>query len=136
MPTTALNGQNTFASLTIAAPNYIFVGGSQTITGALAFSGTSSTAVVFLNGNVVDQTYTFSLGAPVSASWVVLRGLVTSGGNPLTATNCINLGQLTLASGGSCTGPVVGGSCPGRIIGGENKYQSPIRARGQLASVC
>lgn len=112
-------GNNTFASLTINGLNSIFFGNgnTQTITGALTVTGSSS-APVQLGSNNFDSPYTLSLGAPSTATWVALHALVTSGGNALTATNCLNLGLNTLASSGSCTAPSAGGGGGGRIIGG------------------
>lgn len=115
-----VSGANTFSTLSINGPiQIVFSNGvTQTVTGALTLTGSSSSSVVALSSNDGNQnaTATISLGAASSGTWTSLRAIVTSGASALTATNCFNLGRNTLANGGSCTGPASGGG--GRIIGG------------------
>jgi hypothetical protein len=113
-------GANTFASLTVAAPNYLIFANSatQTITGALTVTGSSAANPVSLLSNFSETVATLSLGAASSGDWVTLRTLTTSGSAAFTGTNCLNLGLVTLANSGTCTAPSGGGSGGGRIIGG------------------
>jgi len=117
--TVLMTGASTFASLTINGPNtfYFGNGNTQTITGALTLTGSSSSSVVNLSSNAIDATATLSLGAASTGTWVALHTIITSGAAGLTASNCFNLGLNTLANGGTCTGPSGGGG-GGRIIGG------------------
>lgn len=114
-----LTGTNTFSSLTVAAPNSLQIGGTQTISGALAVTGGSSSAQTLITSNSLDSPQTVSLGSASSGSWVGLRAITTSGAAALTLTSSFDLGRNTLANGGSISPPSGGGgSCPGRVIGG------------------
>jgi hypothetical protein len=114
-----VTGAATFSSLTIGAPQYVTFGNSVTVTisGALAISGGSSTAITTIKSNDDNIAATLSLGTAQALSWMALRAITTSGGNALTGTNCFDLGRNTLASSGTCTVPSAGGG-GGRIIGG------------------
>jgi hypothetical protein len=113
-------GANTYASMTIGAPNFINFANSttQTITGALTITGSSSSNPVSLTSNFTETVATLSLGAASSGDWVTLRAITTSGAAAFTGTNCLNLGLNTLANAGTCTAPSGGGGGGGRIIGG------------------
>lgn len=115
----AFSGANTFSTLTLNGPNWVAFpqATTTTITGALTATGTSSTPVILTSSNI-DTVTTVSLGAASTATWAALRVLTTSGAAGLTATNCLTLGRVTLANGGSCTAPSTGGGGGGRIIGG------------------
>lgn len=113
-------GASTWASLTINGPLWLQIPGSstQTITGALTLTGSSSSNVAVLASNGVDTTATISLGAASTGTWMALRSVTTSGAAGLTGSNCFNLGFNTLANGGTCTGPSGGGGGPPRFVGG------------------
>lgn len=115
---TQFSGANTFASFTAVGPvNLIFNNSiTQTVTGAVTFTGSSSTAAVDVRSNSATP-FTMSIGSASTGTWVALRSITTSGAAALSATNCYNLGRVTLANSGTCTGPSVGGG-GGRIIGG------------------
>jgi hypothetical protein len=115
----AITGANTWASLTINAPQFITMPNSttQTVTGALTLTGSSSSSNVYFGSNSFDLVATISLGTAGTATWVALRSITTSGASGLTASNCFDLGRLTLANGGACNTPSGGGG-GGRIIGG------------------
>jgi hypothetical protein len=128
-------GNVTFANLTINAPNYIWVnnGANITVSTALTFSGGGPNAWTGFATTAPSNNFTFTLsGGAATCNYCSFRD-TTAATNGITATNSIDYGHNTNFT---ITPPSAGGSCPGRIIGGENKYQSPIRARGQLASVC
>jgi len=116
--TLGIAGANTFSTLAIAAPNYITLNTTgQTVSGAISFTGTSSSSLIVLSSQSLDLARTISIGSASTASWVAVRSITTSGAAALTATNCFDLLRNTFANGGSCTAPVTG-SGGGRIIGG------------------
>lgn len=114
-----ITGNNTWASMTVAAPTYLILGNgnTQTITGSLSVSGGSSSAFSMIVSNNSDSVATISLGSASAASWLSLRSITTSGAAALTGTNCFDLGRLTLANSGTCSAPSGSGG-GGRIIGG------------------
>jgi hypothetical protein len=126
-----ITGSNTFASLSAAAGTYLQLGSgtTQTITSPPTFTGTSSSPILIASSGTSAATIVVGSGA-VSCVWCGLY-LITA--TAASATNSFDFGRNT---GWTITPPSGGGSCPGRIIGGENKYQSPIRPRGQFASLC
>ena len=112
-----ISGTNTFSSLTIGAPNNIVLSATQTISGSLTISGSSSSNPINISANSIDGAQTLSLGSASSADWLTIRGITLSGVGVLSATNCLNLGYVTL-NGGTCAAPAGGGGGGGRIIGG------------------
>lgn len=113
-------GNTTWASLTFSGPLYVqfTTGNTQTVTGALTVTGASaSNAIAFESNSVISSSTTISLGSASTADWIALRAITFSGAATITATDCLNLGGLTL-NGGSCTPPSAGGGGGGHIIGG------------------
>lgn len=115
-----ITGANTFASLTIGGPNFVNFTNSvtQTITGALTTTGSSSSSPISITSNFTETVATLSLGSASSGDWVTIRAITTSGAAAFSGTNCLNLGLVTLANSGTCTAPSGGTSSGGRIIGG------------------
>jgi hypothetical protein len=128
-------GNVTIGTLNIQAPNYIYIqnGNNITVTGSLVFSGGGPNAWTGFATTAPTNSATFTLsGGPATCNYCSFRD-ITSATNGITATNSIDYGRATNIT---ITPPSASGSCPGRIIGGENKFQSPIPSRRQLASVC
>lgn len=113
----ALTGVNTFASLTVNGPELITIAANQTISGSLTLNGVSSSQPVQFQSNTISAARTISIGSASTGSWVALRDITTSGAAALTISNCMDLGDNTLANSGACNAPAGGGG-GGRIIGG------------------
>ena len=107
-----VSGGNTFASLTITAPNFLqfTTSGTTTVSGAFSCAGSSS-AQIFLSSDTLASSAPVALAASSTASWTAFRDL-TFTGSP-TASNSLDLGNV---SGITITAPpIVGGG--GGVIG-------------------
>lgn len=112
-----VTGSNTFASFSIAAPNYMaFANGTtQTVTTAPTWTGTSSDPLlIFSNSSTVSATIALGSGT-LTCDWCGLNRITRSGGTAGTATNSMDYGNNSLIT---ITPPSVGGGGGGRIIGG------------------
>jgi hypothetical protein len=114
---TVINGSNSFASLTIADGNAILFanGATNTISGALAITGTSSSPVALQSSNPSTGIITVSVGYASTIDWGSILRVTKSGVGSIAASNSFDLGGNTSIT---ITPPSAGGSCSGRIIGG------------------
>ncbi len=110
---------NTFASLTVNAPAVVQIraGATQTFTGGITVSGSSSSNwVTFLTDGVSNSTGTIAVGATSNVAytaWLAIAGAT----NAINATNSVNLGATSGGVGTlSITPPSSGGVAP--VIGG------------------
>ncbi len=104
-------GANTFASLSITAPNYVIFpnGVTNTITNAISWAGSSNSQVGVVS-SITNSVTTIAVAAGSTASWFSFRD-ITFTGSPV-ATNSFN---LLNNSGITITGPAASGP---NIIGG------------------
>lgn len=117
-----IGGNNTFASISLAAGTTLGLsqGSTTTITNAGSLGTGSSSSPIMVTANRFDSnpsTATISFSGAVTADWVGLNGIITTGAGSFAGNNCLNFGRVTLDGGDTCAAPS-GGSCPGRIIGG------------------
>ena len=109
-----VNQANTFATLTISAPNRVsLTNATQTVTTLTNVSGSSSQQVLF-QGNLGFGNGVISSANNWTCTYCALAAMTFSGGGAFTATNSFDLGGN---SGITITSPS-GGSSGGRIIGG------------------
>jgi hypothetical protein len=108
-------GTQTIPTLTIAAPNQITWSTSAITLTNLVFSGSSSSALIFLTTGAINTQRTLPLTNSTSGSWLALRGINPTTGT-ITATDSFDL-ELNGANA-IITPPSGGGSGGGRIIGG------------------
>ncbi|CAN7301475.1 hypothetical protein LJR220_001550 [Bradyrhizobium sp. LjRoot220] len=104
----------TYGNLTVAAPNYIQFGQSQTtVLASLTANGSSGSQPITLKSAVDGATATLSIasGAP-TITWAGIRDITGAGGATFAATNSFDLGHN---SGITITPPSVGGG--GAFIG-------------------
>jgi hypothetical protein len=108
---------STFGTLTLIGPVSVSLPNNttQTVNTALNVNGTSGNWA-FLSSGALGDTATIAAPATVSSSWGAFRD-ITFTTNPVTATNCANLGHNSF-NGGSCAVPSGGGGGGGGgIIG-------------------
>jgi hypothetical protein len=109
-------GSNTIGTLTVTAPNAIYLTASttNTLTNAPTITGTSSSPVAILQNGPATGTVAISCASGTMAlDWAAVRGTVFSGGATFTATNSLDLGgnsgiTITPPTGGGVVG-VIGG---------------------------
>lgn len=110
-----INGANTFGTLTVAAPNYVSLQQTTTltITNAFTFTGTAGNSIN-LSSATSTGISTLSTAAASTLTWGAVRGITLTGGGSLTATNAFDAGGNTNVT---ITPPSASGSS-GHIIGG------------------
>jgi hypothetical protein len=105
---------NTFATLNIGAPNSVFFpqGGTQTVTNAFNWVGTSTNQILIAPGSVNSGVATIVSASGSTIQWSGLHNIIFTGTQP-TVTNSFNFG----GNSATITPPAIGGG-GGKIIGG------------------
>lgn len=114
-------GNNTFTLISVPAGTALqFPTGTTTITGAgVLGTGSSSSPILLAPATVSTGTTTLSFSSAVTADWVSLVGITTTGAGSFIGTNGLNFGRVTFDSGDSLAVPSGGGSGSGqRVISG------------------
>lgn len=113
----AITGANTFATLTIAAPNRIVFQNSttNTITNFTNISGTGTGAVSLITDNPLFGVGTISSANNWTGDFCYFHGMTFSGGGTFSGTNSFNGGRNT---GITITAPSGGGGGGQRVISG------------------
>lgn len=114
-------GNNSFSAFAGAPGTAVqFPTGTTTISAAGSMgAGSASSPILYNSASTTTGTTTLSFSTgTVTADWIGLVGITTTGSGTFTATNCLNFGRVTLDSGDTCTAPSAGGGGGGRIIGG------------------
>lgn len=108
-----ITGANTFATLTVAAPNTLLLpaAATTTITNAFNLVGTAADPISMINTGSSAATISTAAGSP-TLTWGALRQITFSGGATFTATNSLDLGLNTGITITPPTSGVVG------VIGG------------------
>ena len=111
-----INDANTFATLTIAAPNRISLQGNvtQTVTTMTNVTGSSSQQVLIAGSIGNNQQGTLSSANNWTCTWCAISMMVFTGGGTFTGTNSFDL----LGNSGITITAPSGGGGGGRIIGG------------------
>lgn len=118
---TSIQGANTWTgNWVINAPNTLLLVPTQTITGTITLTGTSSNPISLLNTSISSAaTISKATGTPIF-NYVSLRGITFSGGATFSATNSQDLGfnsGITITppsnSGGLLTHPGMQGGARG-----------------------
>jgi hypothetical protein len=110
-------GSNTFASVSIAAPNCVrFIGTTTTITTAFTWTGTS-TSQIFVASSSIGSNANIAAAASSGGQWCGLRD-ITCTGSPVF-TNSFNLGGT---SGSTITAPSTGISARTIVAGRGSPY--------------
>lgn len=112
----AISGANTFATLSIVAPNVITFPNAvtNTVTNAFTWTGSSSSQLAILSSsNAATATINVTSGSP-TMSWAGLHAMTFTGGATFTATNSLDLGlnsgiTITVPSGGGSSGQIIKG---------------------------
>jgi hypothetical protein len=113
-----VTGANTYAALTIGAPNFVQFpsGNTQTVTSLVANTGSLSSPILFDSNNVSAQATISDTSGTNTLDGVSFRGMAFTGGATFVGNNGLDFGRnsgitITPPSGG-------GGGGGGRIIGG------------------
>lgn len=111
-----ITGANTFATLTIAAPNRVVFGQgvTQTITTFTNIGATAAGAVTIMSDNPLFGVGTISSANNWTGDFCYFQGMTFSGGGTFSGTNSFNGGRntgiaITAPSGGSSVVGVIGG---------------------------
>lgn len=111
-------GANTFATLTVGAPNYIRLPQTvtQTVTSLVA-TGTAADPILFESDNVIGQATISDTAGTNTLEWCGLRCMAFSGGATFVANNSQDYGRT---SGITINAPSGGGGSGGgqRVISG------------------
>lgn len=109
-----INGNNTFATLNIGAPNTVYFpqSGTTTITNAYAWIGTSSNQINIAPNGINSAITTIVTATGSTIQWAGLHNITNTGTQP-TVTNSFNFGR----NSATITPPASGGG-GGKIIGG------------------
>lgn len=112
----SISGANTFSSITVGSGNLLAPTNSitQTISGALTITGTSSAPSGLISTAVAGNIATVSVGSASTIDWSGISAITKAGAGSITATNSLDMGRNT----GVTITPPSGGGGGGRIIGG------------------
>lgn len=112
---TSITGTNTFAGISVTAPNALgFPSGvTTTITNAFTLTGSSGSELMVTSAALGTQATVSTASGTPTMSWAGVRDMVFTGGATFSATNSFDLGRN---SGITITAPSGGGG--GFIIGG------------------
>lgn len=112
----SITGANTFATLTVTAPNYLQLpqGVTQTVTSVVANTGTLSSPILFDSSSAGTQATISDTTGTNTLDGVSFRGIAFTGGATFVGNNGLDFGRN---SGITINAPTAG-SGGGRIIGG------------------
>lgn len=107
-------GANTYATLNIGAPNtiYLLTSGTQTVTNAYSWVGSSSAQILILPAGINSGLATIATASGSTIQWAGLHNITFTGTQP-TVTNSFDFGRNSAtitppASGGGGSAPCVG----------------------------
>jgi hypothetical protein len=109
-------GANTYATLTLNAPNRVQFGNSltQTVTTMTNITGSAGSEIAIEDDDLTSGLVTISSANNFTCTWCAFKGITFTGGGTFTANNSFDLGQNTgitinAPSGGAGGSNVIGG---------------------------